>query len=202
MAKILRRVATVALCLTILRAPLAISQASSSQDVVIDEFLKQVQLALAQVQKDLVDNNLPPLQSVTLNLSTEAKKDVGGKVNLYIVSFGHKIEKGRTQELEITLKPPNPSAPLKVGKVPSVADQLENAILSAARGIKGARQNAQVPLEPTGVKVTLNFVVKSDTSGGVKFTIAPVTADLSGDINDQVTQKITVVYQKPEPKTK
>lgn len=172
------------------------------QAVLVDQFLKQVQLALARVQKDLSDDSIPPLESVTLTLSAEAKKDVGGKINLYIISFGHKIEKGRTQEIEITLKPPSPSARLQVAKGPGVSEQLEDAIVNAARGVQNARKNTSVPLETSQLKVTLNFVVKSDTSGGVKFEIAPVTVDLSGELADSTTQKIVVVYQKAAAKVK
>jgi len=184
------------------RAQTSIERAPSPQVILIDEFLRQVQLALAKVQKDLAEENIPPLESVTLDLSTEAKKGVGGKINLYIISFGHKIEKGRTQEVEITLKPPSPNAKLHVAKEPGVSEQLETAIVSAALGVQNARKNTAVPLEPTQLKVTMNFVVKSDTSGGVKFEIAPVTVDLSGELTDQATQKIVIVYQKPIAKGK
>jgi len=55
-------------------------------------------------------------------------------------------------------------------------------------------------LVTSSVKVVLGFVVKGNTSGGVKFTIAPVTLDLSGKLANSVVQKITVVFHNPEPK--
>ena len=173
-------------------------QTQDTQGVLIDQLLKEVQVGLAKIQNDLHGEGIPPLESVTLDLTAEVKKDVGGKINLFIVSFGHKWEKSRSQEIEVTLKPPKPS-PL-VAKGPSVADELAKAIESAAQGVQAARSNKDVPLVASGLKVVLSFVVTGDTSGGAKFQIAPVTVDLSGDLANSAIQKITVVYQTPEPK--
>src|SRR6266446_4736351 len=176
------------ICLAIVSAPfngLAESpQTPSAQEILIDKLLSEIQLALANAQKQLAAENMPHLESVTLDLVTEAKRDAGGKINLYIVSFGKKWERDRSQEVEITLKPPSATLPLPVGKGPSVSDQLVSAIVSAARGVQNARKNKDVPLVTTGLKVVLNFVVKGDLSGGVKFEIAPITVDLSGDLTN------------------
>jgi len=170
------------------------------QEVLIDQLLSEVQLALAKVQQELKSDNMPPLESVTLDLTAEAKKDAGGKINLFIVSFGKKWEKDLSQEIEVTLKPPSPNLPLKVGKAPSVSDELQAAILSAARGVQKARGDKQVPLVTSALKVVLTFVVKGDTNGGLRFTIAPVTIDLSGELADSATQKITVNFANPDKK--
>jgi NTP-dependent ternary system trypsin peptidase co-occuring protein len=170
-------------------------QTIDNEGILIDRLLKEIQVGLAKVQKDLVAKNLPPLQSVSLDLTVEAKRQVGAKINLYIVSFGKKWERDRTQEVEITLKPPSPSKPLKAAAGPVIADELASAIESVAEGIKNAKTNTEVPLEPSALKVVLSFVVQGDTSGGVKFTITPVTVDLSGDLANSAIQKITVTYQ-------
>jgi hypothetical protein len=47
---------------------------------------------------------------------------------------------------------------------------------------KYGRVDQAVPLETSSLKVVINFVVKNEGFAGVKFTIVPVTADLSGDI--------------------
>jgi Trypsin-co-occurring domain 2 len=186
------------LCLPSARA--SAQQPPPGQTVLVDQVLTEIQTALAKAQKELVDARIPPLQSVTLDLVTEAKRDAGGKINLFIVSFGRKWEKDRSQEIEVTLKPPSPTLPLKVANTPSLSDQLVTAIVSAGRGVQTARANKDVPLVATGLKVTLSFVIKTDTSGGLKFVIAPVTADLSGDLSNSAVQKITISYQNPEPK--
>lgn len=170
-------------------------QPQDGQGVLIDQVLTEIQSALSKVQKDLAFEKIPPLQSVTLDLVVEVKKEVGAKINLYVVTFGKKWERDRSQEVEITLKPPSPGAPTKAGKGPSVSEELVNAIESAAKGVQRARNDKDVPLETSGLKFVLSFVVKGDTSGGVKFEIAPVTVDLSGDLANSATQKITIIYQ-------
>lgn len=174
-------------------------QTQDTQGIVIDQLLKEIQIGLRKVQNDLRGEGIPPLQSVTLDLTAEVKKEVGGKINLFIVSFGHKWEKSRSQEIEVTLKPPKPS-PLVAKGPPSVADELVKAIESAAQGVQAARENKDVPLVASALKVVLSFVVTGDTSVGAKFQIAPVTVDLSGDLANSAIQKITVLYQNPEPK--
>jgi type II secretory pathway pseudopilin PulG len=189
----------IALVIIAVLCPAAYSQQpEDTQGVLIDQLLKQVQSALARAQTDLRHENIPPLQSVTLDLTAEVKKEVGGTINLFIVTFGHKWEKSRSQEIEVTLKPPAPSQ--LISKGPSVSDELVKAIESAARGVQAARANGQVPLVASGLKVVLSFVVTGDTSVGAKFQIVPVTVDLSGDLANSAIQKITVVYQNPEPK--
>lgn len=199
-----RCVASLLLSLSVLVASLPVAAQSTptpgGQDILLEELLSQVQVALLKVQKELKEKNMPPLASVTLNLTAEAKKDAGGKINLYIVSFGKKWEKDRTQEIEIVLKPPSPSTPLKVAAPPSVSDELQAAILSAARGVQKSRADKDMPLVTNSLKVVLTFVVKGDLSGGLKFTIAPVTVDLSGDLANSATQKITVTYENPPKK--
>jgi hypothetical protein len=173
-------------------------QTQGEKEVVIEQLLKQVQIGLAKVQNDLKSQGMPPLQSVTLNLTAEVKKGSDKKFTLFIWSFGHKWEKSRSQEVEVTLKPPEPTAGLvKAG--PTVADQLVEAIESAAKGVQAARKDPDVPLVTSGLKVVLSFVVSGDTSvgGSGKFEIIPVTAELSRKLAKSALQKITVVYANP-----
>ncbi|HEV2102010.1 MAG TPA: trypco2 family protein [Candidatus Acidoferrum sp.] len=174
--------------------------AEGDEGILISKLITQIQIGMAKAQKQLSDKKIPKLKSVTLDLSTEAKISAGGKINLYIFSFGKKWERDRSHEIEVTLKPPSPTQGLKVAAGPSISDQLSDAIVSAASGIQVARQNQEVPLEASGLKVVLNFVVKGDTSGGANFQILPVTVDLSGDLANSAVQKITVLYENPETK--
>lgn len=175
-------------------------QSPDAEQVLISDLVTEVQIGLAKAQKELANQRIPTLKSVTLDLVAEAKIAAGGKINLYIFSFGKKWERDRSQEIEVTLKPPSAKQPLQVAKGPSISDQLVSAVVDAGKGIQAARQNQVVPLEASGLKVVLSFVVKGDTSGGVKFEILPVTVDLSGDLAKSAIQKITVVYENPEPK--
>lgn len=173
-------------------------QTPGTKGVVIDQLLKQVQIGLAKAQTDLQSEGMPPLESVTLNLTAEVNKSIGGKITLLIWSFGHKWEKSRSQEIEVTLKPPEATKGIAKAE-PTVADQLVEAIESAAKGVQAARNDPSVPLVTSSLKVVLSFVVKGDTSAGAdgKFEIIPVTANLSGNLAKSALQKITVVYANP-----
>jgi hypothetical protein len=170
-------------------------QPENPQSVSIEQLLAEVQTGLARAQMKLAEGKMPLLQSVSLNLIAEARKDGGGKVNLFIVSFGQKWEKNVSQEIEIKLVPPKPLQPLAITKGPSVADQLATAIVSAAEAVQRARTHKDVPLVTSSLKVVLSFVVKENMSAGARFQIVPVTFDLSGELGNTATQKITVVYQ-------
>ncbi len=201
----LRCLSPLALCIltvgALMSPPMLAQQSPDGEQILISEIVTEIQVGLARVQKQLDHEKIPKLKSVTLDLVAEAKIEAGGKINLYIFSFGKKWERDRSQEIEVTLKPPRPDQPLAVAKGPSISDQLVNAIVSAARGIQAARKNPDVPLEASGLKVVLSFVVKGDTSAGAKFQILPVTFDLSGDLAKSAIQKITVLYENPEPKS-
>lgn len=195
-------VASLALSIFLSSVPLYAQAQTGTPGVLIDQLVQQIQIGLAKVQKDLTAQGLPPLDSVTLDLQTEAKRQVGAKINLYVISFGKKWERDRSQEVEITLQPPSPSLPLHAAAAPSIADELVGAIESAAMGTEKAKANQEVPLRVTGLKAILNFVVQADTSGGLNFKISPITVDFSGDLANSAIQKITVLYQTPDKSKK
>lgn len=174
--------------------PLHAQADSETLGVPVEDLLTQIQTALAQVQKDLAFEKIPPLKSVTLDLQAAATVQAGPKINLYIFSFGKKWEKDRSQQIQITLTPPSPQTPLRSAKGPSLSQELVALIESAARGVQRARDNKDVPLEASGLTAVFTFVIKGDTSGEAKFQIVPVTVDLSGDLTKTATHKITVVF--------
>jgi hypothetical protein len=170
-------------------------QPEGAQSVSIEQLLGEVQNGLTQAQTKLVEDKLPPLKSVTLNLTAEAKDVGGGKVNLFIVSFGRQWEKSVSQEIEIKLVPPKADKRAGITKGITVADQLATAIVSAGKSVRNARDHGGVPLVTSSLKVVLSFVVKQDTSGGAQLKLVPVTFDLSGEMAKEATQKITVEYE-------
>ena len=170
-------------------------QTASPEGVSIEKLISEIQLGLAKAQKELAEEKMPPLISVSLGLIAEATTQVDGKVKLFVVSFGQKWEKSLTQEIEITLTPPKATQPLKIAKGPSVTDQLVSAIVSAGKAVQLARANTDVPLEMTSLKVALSFVVKKKKGGGAEFEILPVTIGLSGELANAATQKITILYK-------
>lgn len=168
----------------------------SPQGIAIQQLLEQVQEGLLRAQVRLVNMGMPPLDSVQLDLQATAVKSANGGVSLWVISFGKKWERDLSQEVMITLKPPKPSGPVRAAAEPTMADELADAIVSAAQGVQKASQSPELPLRVNALQVTLGFVVKGDTSAGGKFSIAPVTLDLEGQLSNQAVQKITVTFQK------
>lgn len=177
---------------------LAVAQQAKDPGVQIERLIGEVQVGIAEAQKDLADNRIPLLKSVTLNLVAEAQREGGGSIGLFIVTFGKKWERELSQEIEVTLEPPSSARSMKLGKQMPVADQLAAAIVAAGRGVQQARMNKEIPLVASALKVVLSFVVKADTSGGGKIEILPVTVDLAGKLASSATQKITVLFEDPE----
>jgi hypothetical protein len=171
------------------------SVASEDKGIVaIKEVISQVRQALVGVQKDLRDKKLPPLASVDLTLKTVVEKDAGGTFKLWIISFGVKREKDETQTVTIHLIPPSPDNPKSVGAV-TLGAALESAIVSAA---EGAQQSGTTdyPLMFSGLTVELEFTVKMTGNGKITIPeIAPITADISGQVAKNATQNIKIVFQ-------
>jgi len=165
---------------------------NNGDDIAIEQVLTQIKQALANISTRLEQGALPKLKSVTLTLQTTVTKDAGGKVKLFVISFGHKWEKEKSQELVLQLTPPPPGVGANVGAV-SVTQQLEDAIIAAAQGYKNAEATG-LKLQLTGVSESLNFTVSRSSNAGVSLEITPVTVDLSGDLSNKAIQKIVIVF--------
>lgn len=164
--------------------------------VEIQSILTEVQRALETSSKEVKDLGMPPLESVTLTLQATATSETGGKIKLWILSFGHSVKHETVQELTLILAPPDPNKPKNVATPPSLAAQLVDAIIGAARGVQNARRG-DPPLELRAFEVTLSFLVARDTSGGADFTIQPVTAGLTGDLKNSALHKLKLVFKAP-----
>lgn len=165
-----------------------------SQQVAIETVIDEVQNVLASVQTKLVDGELPPLKSVKLSLQTTAEKKGEAGLKLWIISAGGSLAQEKTQQIEIVLTPPKPGSAKKMS---SLTDNLEEAILSAARGAKGAGK-AQVPLKLSGLDVTMGFTVTKAGEGGLSFELAPVSIELKGGVTKSAVQTLAVSFAVDE----
>ena len=182
-------------------APWVLGQADGDRGVAIDSVLNEIQRGLTQAQLEIADNKLPPLESVTVTLQTEYVKSGGPKLKLFIISFGQTWEKQSSNELTLVLKPPPPKkATEAVGTHEGLSDQLVDAIVSAANGVQGAKDR-KPPLLLDSMKAEFGFVVNTKTSGGIKFEIVPVTAELSGELSKKAVHKISVSFANPKAAT-
>jgi hypothetical protein len=163
--------------------------------VALDAVIMQVKTALAATE-GIVEQKTPMrMKTVTLTFQTVSTKEVGPTINLWIIKFGHKVEKDVTQQMTIVLGPPSPP---RTGLASSIDEELEAQILTAVTGVANASQ-PPVPLQPQKLTIDMSFVVKEDTTAGAtaKFTLIPVTLDMSGELKKETTQKLSLEFDAP-----
>jgi len=163
--------------------------------VAIDSVITQVKQALGDVQNQLVTEGLPPLKQVDLSLQTIATNQGGASIKLRVVTLGGTHETDITQQIDLTLAPPKPGGTQKVSAI-ALTRNLEDAIISAAEGIKnaGAKPN---PLVPTNLVVTLSFAVKDTVKGDANITILPLGPDISGSVARNSVQTLKLTFAAP-----
>jgi hypothetical protein len=181
-----------ALCSSLAHAQKKPTPNPAQNVVALGDVISQVKTALADVQTELASGALPVLKSVKLTLQTVATTKGGAKIKLWVISFGHTWERDKSQEVDIELTPPKPGNAKTISSE-SLTQELEDAIISAAQGVKDA-SSGPIPLKLTGLSVQLSFTVKGDTSAGATVEIMPITADFSGDLSKTAVQKLTVTF--------
>lgn len=161
------------------------------KQIVIDQVLSEIQKAQQNAQNRITDPDFPELESVLLTLQTAVTIGVGGKIKFLIFSFGMSWEKEQSQELVLTLTPPRPGGP----KMRSLADELADAIVDAAEGVKKAK-TGEPPLLLDRLNASIAFVVTEQVSGGASFEIKLVTLELSGNLKKKALHKIELRFKK------
>jgi hypothetical protein len=179
------------------KAPATAPSLTSAQVSSIDAVIGQVKQALADVQTTLANSNLPPLKQVKLSLQTTATKKGGFVLKLWVINIGTTYEKDKTQQIDIVLTPPAAGNPKRVG-TESITQELEDAIVTTAEGVKNA-STGPVPLKVSTLNIQIGFTVKGDVNGGAAITILPITADFSGDLSKTAIQTLTVSFEEPAP---
>jgi len=173
----------------------AATSPTSAQVSSIEAVVGQVKQALASVQTTLATSGLPPLKQVKISLQTTAAKKGGVTLKLWVINIGGTYEKDKTQQVDIVLTPPVPGAARPVGAV-SIAQELQDAIVSAAQGVANAGAGP-IPLKFSSLDIQLGFTVKGDVNGGAAIAILPITADFTGDLSKTAVQTLTVSFAAP-----
>lgn len=168
----------------------------SSSEILVNKLLTEVQRALLTVQNSTEKEDIPPLDSVTLQLSTQFVKEGGGKVNIYIISLGAMVSEDVSHTIRLKLSPPKPGTGANVSGN-KISDQLAEAIKSAARAVRMAKAG-NPPLNLTELSAEMKFVVQKEGAGGLSFVILPVTAELGGKLKSIEIHEISITFQKPK----
>jgi hypothetical protein len=156
--------------------------------------LTEIQRAILIVQNSSEKEDIPPLESVTLRLSTHFIKEVNGKINFYIISLGSSASEDSSHILQLKLVPPKPGTGSNVS-ANEISDQLAAAIISTAKAVKKAR-SSDPPLILAELSAEIKFLVKKEGGGGVSFVILPVTADFDGKLKSIEEHVISIMFQK------
>jgi NTP-dependent ternary system trypsin peptidase co-occuring protein len=179
------------------------AQSISDKDVVaIQDVVKQIKQALAEAQSKLKTQNVFRIKTVTLTLQTVATKKIGGTFKLWIITFGHEVQKETTQQIVVQLgRPATPTSALQA----TIDEELVNAIVTASQGVKNS-DVGPFPLQPQKLTIELSFVITRDTTAGGSFAVTPVSLDLKGDFKNQATHKMSLEFdtqytpaEKPKP---
>ena len=169
---------------------------SAAPNAEISDVLVQVKQALADVQTQLANGDLPPLKSVKLSLKTSLERKAQGSLKLLVITVGGSWDKSKVQQVELTLVPPKPGNGQNIS-TESLTQALEQAIVSAAQGVKAA-SGSPIPLNLDSLTVTLEFTVKWDGSAGAKPEIGPVEVGASIDVSRIAVHTLTVTFEVPK----
>lgn len=167
------------------------SNGMAEDNVILDELLTEVQKTLIRVSTSLEENDLPPLNKITLQLKSALVTKADGKVSLLIVKLGADVTQEVVQEINLELKPPKPS---DAAMVQSIEDTLATAIIEAAKSANRASKR-KPPLRLSKLTAKIRFVVKTAGGGGVNFKLLPVTVKLGGQVRDVTTQQIVIEFK-------
>jgi len=178
------------------KARLAVPAGEEDRGILIGRVVEEVQKALRAARDRPELSAFPKFKNATLTLQTVITRSVGGKIKLWIFSFGKTWEKERSHELVLKLTPPPPATPgRRLMAERTLAQDLEDAIVEAALGVHNAEMG-DPPLSLSTFKVTISFVVTEDGSAGFEFTISPVTLELKGELKKKAIHTIALEFER------
>jgi hypothetical protein len=184
---------SIILCLLAFSPWLAAEEEQEEDTISLTQMIDEVKLALQIVEKDAAADELPRLESVTLELALSQVVDAKGKISFIIFSIGANESTEIVHSLKLTLKPPE-EAPTGEISATVLGQLIASNILAGARAIDYAKTGLPV-LHASNLTATLNFVAVTDKEGGIKVEFSKLGAELGGSISDKVTQKITISYK-------
>jgi hypothetical protein len=152
-------------CVAVLVAVLgsrAIHAAANDGPLSLSDLVREVKVALLQVNEAAESQNLPKLDTAVLEAKTSMKYGVDGKINLWVVEAGGGKSNEYASTVTLTLKPPPPGSPSNIASI-SLAPALKEAILSGARAIYEAGQG-NPKLLADKLEASVHFTVASSRS--------------------------------------
>lgn len=166
----------------------------SADEISLSGMIREIQVALRDSQKIILDSEMPVLSSVELEMKTVQKEVGGGKVSLYIVEVGGGQNTAFTSVVRLKLSPPKADAASDVAAASNMGAAIRDAIIAAAGAIKVSRLG-NPPLDASSLEITLSFAVVSDGGGGLKLAFPPFSASLEGKLSQSNVQLMKVTFE-------
>jgi hypothetical protein len=173
----------------------AVGQTSAGDGTLsLTDLVREVKVALLQVEEAAERQDLPKLESAVLEVKTSLKLEGDGKISMWVVELGGGQNNEYASTVTLTLKPPPPGSSSNIAAV-HLADALREAIISGARAIKAAGQG-NPPLVADKLEASVHFAVERDASGKVSIKFPPFEASGGGGVKSGAVQTISVTYKK------
>jgi len=173
---------------------------AQDSSVLVSDLLQAIQRGVndanSRINKDF--HNIPPLDSVTLQLQTQTDINGSGGVNLWFIKFGGGTDKTTSSQMTIVLKPASGRAAVANKNLDQT---IANALYGAAKGIHDAQiGEGSLPLLVDSLSADFAFTVKNNGSAGIQFNLMPIGGSLTGGGSVSDVQKISVKFAKPSTK--
>jgi len=192
------------LCASLPALLMAVGVSARADDsLLVSDLLTLIQRGINAARPEIDKmGNVPPLDSVTLQLQTETQIGGSAGINLWFVKIGGGKTNTSSTQMTLVLKPAT-SGRAAVSAVP-LDETIKNTLIAAAKGVHDAQTGEnKVPLLLDSLSAEFGFTVKKNASGGVEFKLVPIGGSATGDLTKTDVHKITVKFGKPQPpKTK
>jgi hypothetical protein len=169
----------------------------ADDSVLVSELLTLIQRGINAARPEIDRmGNVPPLDSVTLQLQTETQEGASAGINLWFVKIGGGKTNTASTQMTLILKPAT-SGRSAVSAVP-LDETIKNTLIAAAKGVHDAQAGATgVPLLLDSLSADFGFTVKKSGSGGIEFKLVPIGGSATVDVAKTDVHKITVKFAKP-----
>lgn len=180
------------LCALIGTAPSEAAPKASS-GLLLEDLVRQVKLALLEVEQSAEAEKLPSLAKVELEVNTVQTRGGDGKLSLLVIELGSGASQELTNTVKLTLAPPSPSSTSDVSAT-DLANALVESILVGARAIAAAKKGTP-PLLARELTVAIRFLVSRDAGGKVTVKFPPFEVGGGAKLHSSDVHEISVVYK-------
>jgi len=164
--------------------------------VEVGTIVKLIEDALDEAAQEPVQG-FPALQRVTVAAQTTIVKEIGARINLFIVNLGVNSHLENATEMSFELKPPREAAmklrPSSV-KPDDIKSTLARQIQMAKLGFLNVK-NKTKSLATDKIEIQIAFTVSGEGTAGINTgSLLPVGLTLNGKLSKETGNTITLIF--------